>query len=44
MRLYDLEQSAQVDIVDSGMDLGDKLEDYSFTKMFKNKDFSGIKL
>ena len=44
MRLYDLEQSAQVDIADSGIELDDKLEDYSFSKMFKNKDFSGIKL
>jgi archaellum biogenesis ATPase FlaH len=44
MRLYDLEQSAQVDIADSGIELDDKLEGYSFSKMFKNKDFSGIKL
>ena len=44
MRLYDLEQTAQIDIADSGIDLDDKLEDYSFSKMFKNKDFSGIKL
>ena len=45
MRLYDVEGSAQVNIADSGIDLDEnELEDYSFNKMFKQKDFSGIKL
>lgn len=45
MRLYDVEESAQVNIIDSGIDLDEQeLEDYSFDKMFKNKDFSGIKI
>ena len=45
MRLYDVESSAQSNIVDSGIELDNKeLEDYSFDKMFKKKDFSGIKL
>jgi replicative DNA helicase len=45
MRLYDVETSAQVDIRDSGIKIDeDDLEDYSFNKMFKQKDFSGIKI
>ena len=45
MRLYDVESSAQVDIRDSGINLDEEeLEDYSFNKMFKQKDFSGIKI
>ena len=45
MRLYDVESSAQSNIVNSGIELDNKeLEDYSFDKMFKKKDFSGIKL
>lgn len=45
MRLYDVEGSAQSNIVDSGIELDNQeLDDYSFDKMFKKKDFSGIKL
>ena len=46
MKLYDLEQSAQKDLVDTGIELdGDSDEDYSFSKHFKpKKDFSAIKL
>ena len=43
MRLFDLEQSAQIDISDSGMNV-DEEEHQSFGRMFKNKDFSGIKI
>ena len=50
MRLYDVENAAQSNIVDSGVDLDDnKLTDMSFKKLFdksgNNKpDFSGIKV
>lgn len=45
MRLYNLEQSAQAHVVDSGIDDDDdKLQDFSFGKMFQKKDFSGIKI
>jgi len=50
MRLYDVENAAQCNIVDSGVDLDDnKLTDMSFKKLFdksgNNKpDFSGIKV
>lgn len=46
MKLYDLEQSAQRDIIDSGIDLDeDSLDDYAFTNHFKKpKDFSAIKV
>ena len=45
MRLYDVEESAQANIIDSGINLDEQeLEDYSFDKMFKKKDFSGIKI
>ncbi len=45
MRLYDLEESAQVNVIDSGIKLDEQeLDDYSFDKMFKKKDFSGIKI
>ena len=45
MRLYNLEQSAQTHIVDSGItDDDSKLQDFSFSKMFQKKDFSGIKI
>lgn len=45
MRLYDVEGSAQINIADSGIALDEEtLEDYSFNKMFKQKDFSGIKV
>jgi replicative DNA helicase len=45
MRLYDVENSAQTNIVNSGITLDEEeLEDYSFNKMFKQKDFSGIKI
>jgi hypothetical protein len=45
MRLYDVEGSAQINVTDSGIDLDEEtLEDYSFNKMFKQKDFSGIKI
>jgi len=44
MRLYNVEGSAQVNISDSGIDSDEDLEEYSFNKMFKNKDFSGIKI
>jgi len=45
MRLYDVEGSAQLNVTDSGIDLDEEtLEDYSFNKMFKQKDFSGIKI
>jgi replicative DNA helicase len=45
MRLYDVESSAQVDVRNSGINLDEEeLEDYSFNKMFKQKDFSGIKI
>jgi hypothetical protein len=45
MRLYDVEESAQANIIDSGINLDEQeLEDYSFDKMFKKKNFSGIKI
>lgn len=45
MRLYNLEDSAQNNITDSGIDIDeDLLEDKSFGKMFAKKDFSGIKI
>jgi replicative DNA helicase len=45
MRLYDVESSAQIDVADSGISLdSEDLEDYSFNKMFKQRDFSGIKI
>ena len=45
MRLYDVESSAQIDVADSGIDLdSEDLDDYSFNKMFKQRDFSGIKI
>lgn len=45
MRLYNLEDLAQNDISDSGIDFDEsKLEDRSFGKMFTKKDFSGIKI
>jgi archaellum biogenesis ATPase FlaH len=46
MKLFDLEQSAQKDLVDTGITLDeDSLEDFSFSKHFKpKKDFSSIKL
>ena len=45
MRLYDVEGSAQLNVSNSGIDLDEEtLEDYSFNKMFKQKDFSGIKI
>jgi hypothetical protein len=46
MRLFNLEQSAQTHIVDSGSkpEVEDNLQDFSFSKMFQNKDFSGIKI
>ena len=50
MRLYDVENAAQSNIVDSGVDLDDnKLTDMSFKKLFDNNgnntpDFSGIKV
>ena len=45
MRLYDVEESAQANIIDSGINLDEQeLEDYSFDKIFKKKDFSGIKI
>jgi len=45
MRLYDVESSAQIDVADSGINLdSEDLEDYSFNKMFKQRDFSGIKI
>ena len=45
MRLHNLEQSAQSHVVDSGIiDDDDKLQDFSFSKMFQKKDFSGIKI
>ena len=50
MRLYDVENAAQSNIVDSGVELDDnKLTDMSFKKLFdkdsnNNPDFSGIKV
>ncbi len=45
MRLYDVESSAQINVADSGIDIdSEDLDDYSFNKMFKQKDFSGIKI
>lgn len=46
MKLFDLEATAQKDLVDKGITLDeDSLEDFSFNKHFKpKKDFSGIKL
>ena len=46
MRLFNLEQSAQLHVADSGSqpDVEDNLQDFSFSKMFQNKDFSGIKI
>ena len=45
MRLYDVESSAQIDVADSGIDIdSEDLDDYSFNKMFKQRDFSGIKI
>jgi len=45
MRLYDLENSAQADIADSGNSDEDvKNDDFSLNKIFKQKDFSGIKI
>ena len=45
MRLYDVESSAQHDIVDSGMNFEEEeLDQFSFGKMFKKNDFSGIKI
>ena len=46
MKLFDLEASAQKDLVDTGISLDeDSLEDFSFSKHFKpKKDFSSIKL
>lgn len=46
MKLFDLEASAQKDVVDTGINLDeDNLEDFSFSKHFKpKKDFSSIKL
>ena len=46
MKLFDLEASAQKDLVDTGITLDeDNLEDFSFSKHFKpKKDFSSIKL
>lgn len=44
MRLFDVEDSAQINVTDSGLDLDDKDVDYSFEKVFKSKDFSGIKI
>lgn len=44
MRLYDLENSAQTDIADSGNPAEDKDSDFSLNKIFKQKDFSGIKI
>ena len=50
MRLYDVENAAQSNIVDSGVDLDDnKLTDMSFKKLFDKNgnntpDFSGIKV
>ena len=45
MRLYDVESSAQHDIADSGMKFEEEdLDQFSFNKMFKKNDFSGIKI
>ena len=46
MRLFNLEQSAQVHIADSGSppDIEDTGQDFSFSKMFHKKDFTGIKI
>jgi len=45
MRLYNLEDLAQNDVSDSGIDFEEStLEDRSFSKMFSKKDFSGIKI
>jgi replicative DNA helicase len=44
MKLYDLEPSAQKDVIDSGIDLDeDEMDSFSFNRKFKGKkDFSGI--
>ena len=45
MKLYDLENSAQADIADSGAKEDDsKVDDISLNRLFKQKDFSGIKI
>jgi len=45
MRLYNLEDLAQNDVSDSGIDFEEStLEDRSFKQMFSKKDFSGIKI
>ena len=46
MKLYDLEPSAQKDLVDTGINIDEEsLEDFSFSKILKSKkDFSSIKL
>jgi archaellum biogenesis ATPase FlaH len=46
MKLYDLEQSAQKNLSDSGIKLDEsKLESYDMTSVFKKtRDFSGIKI
>ena len=45
MKLYDLENSAQADIADSGVkDSDSKTDDISLNRLFKQKDFSGIKI
>lgn len=46
MKLYDLEGSAQVDLVDTGISVSDDVDDsFNFNKHFKaKKDFSNIKL
>ena len=46
MKLFDLESSAQKDLVDTGIDLDENsLDDFSFSKHFKpKKDFSNIKI
>ncbi len=44
MRLYDVDQSAQSNMIDSNNGMGDNKDvDYSLDKVF-NKDFSGIKV
>lgn len=46
MRLFNLEQSAQAHIADSGspLDIDDTGQNFSFSKMFHKKDFTGIKI
>ena len=46
MKLYDLEQSAQKGLSDSGVKLDeDKLDTYDMSSIFKkSRNFSGIKL